>query len=132
VGSQAYYPTTAPSLLQKQLFLADFAGDNTRPWASRAAFAPGFLTQADMLNSLGPVLTARSDTFRIRVYGDVQNPTTTNIEGKAWCEAIVQRVPDYIESTVDAWTTPATGTPSATFGRRFKIVSFRWLSANDI
>ncbi len=132
VNAQAYYPTTAPSLLQKQLFLADFAADNTRPASSRAAFAPGFLTQADLLNSLGPVLTARSDTFRIRAYGDVQNPTTTNIEGKAWCEAIVQRVPDYVENTVDAWTTPGVGTPSATFGRRFKIVSFRWLSPNDI
>jgi len=144
VSSQAYYGSTAPSLLQKQLFLADNAGDNTRPSASRAAFAPGFLTQADLLNSLGPVLTARSDTFRIRTYGDSVNPSTGLPEGKAWCEAIVQRLPDYVDQNDilikdpvsglpnNATAPSATGATNQTFGRRFKIVSFRWLSANDI
>ena len=132
VGPMAYYPATAPTLLQKQLFLADFAGDDTRPASSRAAFAPGFLTQADLLSSLGPVLMARSDTFRIRTYGETVNSATGLVEAKAWCEAVVQRTPDYVESTVDAWAIPAAGTPSATFGRRFKIVSFRWLSPADI
>ncbi len=103
-----------------------------QPSSSRAAYAPGFLTQADLLTSLGPVLTARSDTFVIRAYGDVQNPGTSAVEGKAWCEAIVQRVPDYVEPTIDAWTTPAANTPNDKFGRRFKIVSFRWLSEGEI
>lgn len=102
------------------------------PSSSRAAFAPGYLTQADLLTTIGPVITARSDTFVIRAYGDVQNPATNAIEGKAWCEAIVQRLPDYVETTVDAWTIPAANTPSGIFGRKFKIVSFRWLSSNDI
>lgn len=94
----------------------------------------GFLTQADMLQSLGPVLTARSDTFVIRAYGDVINPAIggTTPDARAWCEAVVQRVPDYVDSTVDPWATPAAGSDSETFGRRFKIVSFRWLSADDI
>jgi Tfp pilus assembly protein PilX len=102
------------------------------PSSSRAAFAPGFLTQADLLTSLGPVLTARSDTFVIRAYGDVQNPTTSAVEAKAWCEAIVQRLPDYVETTVNPWATPAAASASGIFGRRFKVISFRWLSASDI
>src|SRR5690606_12898031 len=44
---------------------------SSAPSESRAAFAPGYLTQADLLSALGPVLSARSDTFRIRTYGDV-------------------------------------------------------------
>jgi len=130
-ASNGYYPSTATTLL-KQMFLTDKNADTTRPAASRAAFAPGFLTQADLLNSLGPVLTARSDTFRIRTYGDSVNPTTGAIEGKVWCEAVVQRLPDYIESAVNPWDTPASGSDSEKFGRRFKITSFRWLSSNDI
>lgn len=103
-----------------------------QPSSSRAAFAPGFLTQADLLSSLGPVLSARSDTFVIRAYGDVQNPATSNIDAKAWCEAVVQRLPDYIEPTIDPWATPAANTTNDKFGRRFRIVSFRWLSAGEI
>ncbi|MFA6288969.1 MAG: hypothetical protein WC661_16430 [Opitutaceae bacterium] len=100
--------------------------------SSRAAFAPGYLSQADLLTVLGPVLTPRSDTFVIRAYGDVQNPATSVVEGKAWCEAVVQRLPDYVETTVNPWATPAAASPSGLFGRRFKVVSFRWLSASDI
>ena len=108
--------------------------DNTQSSASRAAFAPGYLTQADLLTPLGPSLTARSDTFRIRTYGDTLNPVTGITEGRAWCEAIVQRLPDYVESTVNASTVaPASAsTNNKLFGRRFKVVSFRWLSPNEI
>ncbi len=128
------YTTSVAS--EKEVFQG--GADASAPYASMAAGAPGFLTQADLLNSLGPILTARSDTFRIRTYGDTVNPSTGLIEGKAWCEAIVQRLPDYVEPK-----TPTSGnaaedalsslTPNnQTFGRRFKIVSFRWLTANDI
>jgi hypothetical protein len=107
---------------------------STTPASSRATFAPGYLSQADLLAALGPSLTARSDTFRIRAYGEVLNPVTPDAEptSRAWCEAIAQRLPDYIEPDVDPSTTPASGSASATFGRRFKIISFRWLSPNDI
>ena len=102
------------------------------PYSSRIAFAPGYLTQADLLTALGPVLTARSDTFVIRAYGDVKNPITSMIEGKAWCEAVVQRLPAYVESGVNPWDTPVAGSDSEKFGRRFKVVSFRWLTPSDI
>lgn len=102
--------------------------------SSRAAFAPGYLTQADLLNALGPVLAARSDTFRIRAYGDVVEPATGNTapEARAWCEALVQRMPDYVDSSLDPSSPPPAASASDTFGRRFKIVSFRWLSPDDL
>lgn len=102
------------------------------PYSSRRSFAPGYLTQADLLTALGSVLTARSDTFRIRTYGEVVNPVTGVIESKAWCEAIVQRTPRYVEDNIDPWTTPAAGSINERHGRRFEVVSFRWLSPNDL
>ena len=99
----------------------------------RAACLPGYLTQADLLQQLGPILSARSDTFRVRTYGEVVNPATTSIVSRAWCEAIVQRLPEYINPTADAPEgIPAVGSDNATFGRRFKIISFRWLSPSDL
>ncbi len=78
---------------------------------------PGWISQADVLTALGPILTARSDTFRIRAYGEATNPVTQRIEGRAWCEAIVQRTYE------DA---------GGALGRRFQIVAFRWLTPADI
>ena len=117
---------------QKAIYLG--GTDSTLPSASRATSAPGYLTQADLLNALGPSLTARSDTFRIRAYGDVVNPAIDSMtpDSRAWCEAIVQRLPDYVETSVNASAIPVSGSLSEAFGRRFKIVSFRWLSPNDI
>lgn len=102
------------------------------PYSSRLAFAPGYLTQADLLTAIGPVLTARSDTFRIRVYGEVLNPLSGEREGRAWCEAIVQRSTRYVDDALDPWATPAAGSEAERFGRRFEVVSFRWLTASDI
>lgn len=135
IGTQSFFPGASANEDQKKLHLAsdeDSSFARTRPSGSRAAFMPGFLTQADLLNSLGPVLTARSDTFVIRTYGDVQNPVTSVVESRAWCEAVVQRLPAYVEAALDPWATPAAGSQSETFGRRFKIVSFRWLAPDDI
>lgn len=97
--------------------------------------SPGWLSQADLLTALAPFITPRSDTFLIRAYGDVTNPVTGVTEGRTWCEATVQRVPDL--------TAPASGTYNANdplapnaakypFGRAYKIISFRWLTSSDI
>ena len=105
------------------------------PRSSRSAFAPGYLTQADILSGIGPMLTARSDTFTIRAYGDVRNPVTGDVEGRAWCEAVVQRVPDVTDPVSGTYTAGDELQPSASkypFGRKFKIVSFRWLNPGDI
>ena len=99
----------------------------------RAACLPGYLTQADLLQQLGPVLSARSDTFRVRTYGEVVNPATTSIVSRAWCEAIVQRLPEYISPSATApESIPTVGSANANFGRRFKIISFRWLGPSDL
>lgn len=110
----------------------------TSTHASRSTGIPGWLTQADVLQAVGPVLAARSDTFLVRTYGEVINPITNTITGRAWCEAVVQRQADYVQSA----TSPAGNLPEETgvalttenqrFGRQFKVVSFRWLNANDI
>lgn len=108
------------------------------PYSSRSAFAPGYLTQADLLTAIGPALTVRSDTFTIRSYGDVRNPVTEQLESRAWCEAVVQRLPEpMLRKNPDLahpdYHEPAPATPAAPdFGRRFKVVSFRWLSSEEI
>jgi hypothetical protein len=110
----------------------------TAPFGSFSAYAPQFLTQADILSTIGAGLSARSDTFTIRTYGDVQNPATGEITGRAWCEAVVQRTVEPVNrrsaNPTDAnYNEPAAATPTQPdFGRRFKIISFRWLSSNDI
>jgi hypothetical protein len=115
-------------------FLGAPAASSTGENATRAAACPKFLTQADLLSLLGPALTVRGDTFAIRTYGEVRNPTTANIEARAWCEAIVQRLPDYVVSGDSSETAPSALTQAAnrTFGRRYRIVSMRWLSPSDI
>ncbi|TSJ78423.1 hypothetical protein [Rariglobus hedericola] len=108
------------------------------PYSNLEANAPQFLTQADILSAIGPGLSARSDTFTIRTYGDVQNPLTGEITGRAWCEATVQRTVEPVNrrstnASNPDYNEPAAGTASQPdFGRRFKIISFRWLSSNEI
>ena len=100
---------------------------------------PGHITQHDILAAIGATLTARSDTFTVRAYGDVQNPATSTVESKAYCEAVVQRLPEYMDQTDTALATNGNATSptlvnniNQTFGRRFKVISFRWLSPSDI
>ncbi|CAM3174424.1 PpiC domain-containing protein [Rariglobus hedericola] len=94
----------------------------------------GWLSQADIVQAIAPVLTARSDTFRIRTYGETRNPVTDELTGRAWCEAIVQRLPDYIvPSENDAIATgTALTTNNRQFGRKFIVTGFRWLTADEI
>ena len=76
------------------------------------------LTQADLLSALGPVLTARSDTFLIKAYGDAVG-ISGRVVSRAGCEAVVQRTPE----PVDRGTNP---TANSNLGRKFRIISFRW------
>ena len=69
-------------------------------------------------NTIRPMLRFRSDTFRIRGYGEALNPAdTTRVEAAAQCEAIVQ-----------CTTAPA---PNG-LGNRFVILYFRWLGPADL
>lgn len=109
---------------------ANHVVDNEFRMPSVAGY-PGYLLQADVLSAIGAHLTARSDTFRIRTYGDAVNPLTQEVEARAWCEAIVQRVPDYVAAD-DEPHEDAQHPDNLKFGRRYKIVSFRWLTPNEI
>ena len=61
--------------------------------------APGIITQMDVLNSIGPNLTARSDTFVVRAYGEALDDAG-NVIGKAWVEVVVQRTAEYVAMAV--------------------------------
>ena len=87
------------------------------------------LTQADLLSAVAPSLRTRSDTFTVRAYGEVINPVTARVEGRAWAEARVQRFPETASAT-DSVLQP--GAAGNLFGRRFKIIHFRWLSFDDL
>lgn len=94
--------------------------------------APGVVKQADILTPIAPYLSARSDSFLIRAAGQKTDANGVVI-ARAYCEAIVQRVAEF----VDARNLPTTATASLNplnrfFGRRFQIVSFRWLSPSEI
>ncbi len=142
---------------------------NLSPTGMKLAKAgvPGYLTQGDLLANIGSALSARSDTFTIRAYGDISGITGVP-EARAWCEAVVQRVPEFfnpqhddeneeeiLDSVVfrenyrDRQTDDVSGrgekyalekwerndrlsAVNKLFGRRYKIISFRWLSQDEI
>ncbi len=95
--------------------------------------APGFLMQSDVLAVFGNSLTVHSDTFTIRTYGEAVDKNG-KITARSYCEAVVQRLPEFVdgrdsaESALDALTSDA----NKSFGRRFGIVSLKWLSPTEI
>ncbi|QJE98704.1 hypothetical protein [Luteolibacter luteus] len=95
--------------------------------------APGYLSQADLLTVLGNAATPRSDTFTIRSYGEARDGEDKRT-AVAWCEAVVQRVPEFIDPAdkVEVATAALTSQANKSFGRRFQLVSFRWLSQDEI
>jgi len=94
--------------------------------ASKAWGAPGFLTQADLLQPLGPVISARSDTFVIRCYGESRG-SSGRVAAQAWGEAVVQRIPDAVEAEGEQ-----PFEVNHPLGRRFVVRHFRWLSPNEV
>ncbi|MEO5716760.1 MAG: hypothetical protein ABIT37_24995 [Luteolibacter sp.] len=95
--------------------------------------AAPMLTQGDLLTGLAPIIAARGDTFTIRCYGEARTTNGNSVLAKSWCEATVQRVPEYVDGG-NAPETVATAltTVNQTFGRRFIVTSFRWLAPSEI
>jgi hypothetical protein len=101
---------------------------------------------------MGSALTTRSDTFTIRVYGEADMADGNS--ARRWIEAIAQRVPDYLDNNNVAETSSSAvrlnhntpkqsnaSDPTVTttltpvnqlLGRRFKIISTRWLTPDEI
>ena len=112
--------------------------------------APGNLLQSDLLQSLGSALASRSDTFTLRCFGEASQRSGET--GSAWLEAVVQRVPEFVDPTnapetgnsaprplmiapsaaTDATVSTALTPVNNALGRRFKIISLRWLKADEL
>lgn len=109
-------------------------GEGRQSKPDNVGLQPGGLGEAVVAQDpLGLPVPVAAFTFRIRAYGDVQNPVTNLVESRAWCEAIVQRCPEYTDTADASSVLPGALTAAnQTFGRRFTIVSFRWLSADEI
>ena len=111
---------------------------------SRLAGIPGYIIQSDLLKPIANTLSVRDDTFRIRAYGQA-NDANGKVVATAYCEASVQRMPEYYDSTNDpdvparqldnAGTfsdNSALTTQNRRFGRKFQIINFRWLNKNEV
>lgn len=111
----------------------DVDGQTLLANASSASSIPGWVLQGDLLQTLAPALSARSDTFIIRTYGSSINPLSTEINAEVYLEAVVQRVPDYIDDSQPADTDVAILSPdNQRFGRAFRIVSLQFLDEDSI
>ncbi len=92
---------------------------------------PGYLTQGDVMQVVGSSLRARSDSFVIRSYGESLDTATGSIQARAWCEAVVQRLPEPLHAD-EAGLNPVAGPAGIDFGRKFRLVSFRWLAPEEV
>ena len=103
----------------------------------KAIGSPGYVKQGDLLTTLGPMVAVRGDTFVIRAYGEARegNGPGSKVTARAWCEVTVQRVPDYVDPANNSYDAPAVvnaNVVNKTFGRRFNIVSFRYLDPREV
>lgn len=99
---------------------------------SEAAAFAGHLMQGDVLQSLAPVMQVRSDTFRIRAMGQSLD-ARGNVIAKAICEASIQRTANYLDPADKPESDlPTLSHINARFGRKFDIISFRWLAEEEI
>lgn len=96
--------------------------------------SPSMVTQGDLMMLLAPIATVRGDTFKIRAYGDALSPDGSTVIARAWCEATVQRLPEWVDSRdqPQVLVSDLTSPMNQRFGRRFKLTSFRWLNAQDL
>ena len=99
---------------------------------SQAWGLPGYLTQGDVLGVIGSSLSARSDTFTVRAYGESRD-VNGNVLARAWCEATLQRTPEAINPDEIGGLNPIpVQGDGVDFGRRFKVVGFRWLGKDEV
>ena len=101
---------------------------------SRYQGTPAYISQADILTPIAPIINARSDTFVIRGYGESRSADGRELLARAWCEAVVQRVPEYLDPSDPAYTAHADleSGLNQVFGRRFLLKSFRWVSPAEV
>jgi len=127
------YSSVASIFADREMLVGSGKAVLEREQGYRSTGMPGWLNQADILQVVGPAISARSDTFRIRTAGQSLD-LAGNVKSAAYLEAIVQRTPEFVDVTDDAHAQQADLISEAnqTYGRRFKIVSVRWLSPDEI
>lgn len=97
--------------------------------------AAAHINQADILQGIGSFIQVRSDTFRIRSYGDVRDPVTGEVRSQVWCEMLVQRVPEPVYPSASDPSTDLFWVPdnsNGDFGRRFEVISVKFLDAESV
>lgn len=105
--------------------------DQTLKADCKAWGAPGYLTQADVLQVIGPALAARSDSFVVRAYGDAVD-AAGRVQARAWCEAVIQRQPEPVAPDDSGLNPVPESDHRADFGRRFVVRRFRWLQSGEV
>jgi hypothetical protein len=117
--------TSRPPEIGKPLVPNTLLKPASTAWGQR-----NYLTQADILQTMGNTFSSRSDTFVIRAYGQSSAKDQPHA-ARAWCEAVVQRMPNKIANSG-----PGAGSKAESldidFGRRFEVIRFRWLSPDEI
>jgi len=95
--------------------------------------SPGVVKQGDILTPIAPLLSARSDSFVIRAYGEAVNKDG-EVLARAWCEATVERDNQFVDESDKPETLLASLTSNANkaFGRRYQMTSFRWLHPDEV
>jgi len=131
-----------------------------RQVASKTWGLPGHVTQADLLTPLSPLISVRGESFAIRASGQsiVNEGGEDVVKATVYLEAVVIRTSEYVSPAAvsvsdtsipdhtNRSTTPCikvdqrTGemihnklvTANARSGRRFRVLSFRWLHQDEI
>ena len=98
---------------------------------TNATGVPLEVNQANILLPIAPKLSARSDSFTIRAYGEA-----VSAKGKVYkavCEARVQRLPEFVDPANEPWAElDELSELNQQLGRRMQVLSFRWLAPDEI
>ena len=140
VAGQGPGQTPWTDLSYRMNFRSGEATGSANGTTTMAEGSPGSLLQSDLLEAIAPSLTARSDTFVMRVYAEASDQTSTV---GIWYEATVQRLPDFMDPLQPAETpvthptdsrlkNPALRPANRIFGRRFHFTSLRRLRFEEL
>lgn len=101
-------------ILQKAIDAVPAINDRENDFDRIPRYSPANVHQGTLVAKIAEYSQVRSDTFTIRAFGSDDSGNGGPVT-EYYCEAIVQRRVDEVPSG------------SGHFGRKFEIVSFRWI-----